>query len=451
MKPTFLVAGVLAASFSTAYAQPVQPSPSPSSLAALEARVQALEADAEALRQQAAEARAALDAARAEIEQLRQSAATPDAAVPSEPAVAGGGSATAGGNAFNPALSIILTGRYTHHSLDPEAYVRAGFPLVGEGEPAPQGFSLGESEIALSANVDDKFYAQLTLAAESEDGEDEVGIEEAYIETSALPAGLTLRMGRFFSNIGYLNTHHAHTDEFPDRPLAYQALLGNQYGDDGIQLRWVAPTDIFLEVSAEALRGEGFPAGGAARGGIGSYTLAVHAGGDVGTEHSWLAGFSMLDARVRGGEDGYNGAERLYIADLTWKWAPNGNTRDAGVQLRTEYFHEEREGRYVDSVDPAFDQPWNGTRRGVYVEGIYRINRQWEAGYRYDRLWADDAGPYASDFDPHRHGVTLTWLNSEFSLLRLLFGRDYPNPSAADTVLTLQYQAVFGAHGAHKF
>jgi hypothetical protein len=74
--------------------------------------------------------------------------------------------------------------------------VRAGFPLVGEGGPGEQGLSLGETELALSANIDDKFYGQVTLAV---DGDGGVGVEEAYIDTTALPSGFTLRAGRFFS------------------------------------------------------------------------------------------------------------------------------------------------------------------------------------------------------------------------------------------------------------
>jgi len=96
-------------------------------------------------------------------------------------------------------------------------------------------------------------------------------------------------------------------------------------------------------------------------------------------------------------------------------------------------------------------QSWIGKRSGLYVEGVYRINRIWEAGYRYDQLRADDKGPFASTFDPYRHSVMLTWRNSEFSLVRLQVSRDYPNPMHADTAATLQIQTALGAHGAHKF
>jgi hypothetical protein len=424
-------------------------------LAALEARMQALEAEAAAMRQQAEAAQAALAEARAEIDALRQAqaegaaVATTDAGAGS--ADAGAETTTAGPNAFNPAISVVLDGQVAHHSSDPDAYARAGFPLVGEGGPSAQGISLGESEMTLSANVDDKFYGQLTVAVESEDGEDGIGIEEAFIDTTSLPNGLALRAGRFFSNLGYLNSHHAHTDKFADRPLAYQALLGNQYGDDGVQLRWVAPTDLFFELSAEVLRGEGFPAGGAGRGGTGTRTLAAHVGGEAGSESEWLFGLSALDAQVEGDELGFVGRNRLYIADATWKWAPQGNFKDGGVTLRGEYLVEHRDGDVIDELDPTLDQPWDGRRAGAYIEAVYRINRQWETGYRYDKLWADSDGPVGSAFDPQRHSVILTWLNSEFSLLRLQYAHDRPNPDGTDQVLTLQYQVNFGAHGAHKF
>ena len=148
----------------------------------------------------------------------------------------------ANGNAFNPAIAVILNGNYAHHSLNPDNYHARRLSDRRRRRPIPQGLSLGESEISFAANIDDKFYGQLTLSYEDDNGNVGTSIEEAYIDTLALPDGLSVRLGRFFSNIGYLNSHHTHTDNFVDRPLAYQAFLGGQYGDDGAQLRWVAPT-----------------------------------------------------------------------------------------------------------------------------------------------------------------------------------------------------------------
>jgi type II secretory pathway pseudopilin PulG len=452
-KKSLLAACVLAALASPTFAA----APAKASrIDELEARIQALEANAQTLRQQAAEALAAAQEAKAALDAMKaeQSAAaeTTEAEAPAPVADAGG----ANGNAFNPAMSIILNGAYAHNSMDPASYYRSGFPLGGGAGPAPQGLSIAESEVSLYADIDEKFFGQLTLTASNDHGQDHIGVENAYIETTSLPNGLGVRAGRFFSDIGYLNSHHAHTDSFYDRPLAYQAFLGGQYGDDGVQLHWLAPAPIFLQFGVEAFAGNNFPSGGGGHGGLGVLTGFVKAGGDINDDTSWLAGLSMLKSTTVDAEDGFSGDNKLYLVDGTIKWAPNGNLKDGGVTVRGEYMVDDRKGIYSPPLllqpgQSAFAQPWNGQRRGGYLEAVYRINRTWELGYRYDKLWADSTGPYASNFDPSRNSVELSWLNSEFALIRLQLSHDLPNPFGSDNVLTLQYQVALGAHGAHAF
>ena len=111
---------------------------------------------------------------------------------------------------------------------------------------------------------------------------------------------------------------------------------------------------------------------------------------------------------------------------------------------------DKRDGSYIDPDDPSFAALWNGSRRGAYLEGVYRFNRTWDAGYRYDKLWGDADLPFAS-FDPYRHSAELTWRNSEFSLFRLQLSHDKPNADDTDNAVSVQYQTSLGAHGAHKF
>ncbi len=131
-----------------------------------------------------------------------------------------------------------------------------------------------------------------------------MSVEEAYGILTALPNGLTPKFGRFFSGLGYLNEQHQHAWDFIDAPLAYQAFLGGQYGNDGVQLKWVAPTDQFLELGAEVGNGAGFPGTERNKNGAGSGVVYAHTGGDIGESHSWRAGLSYLQTRAQDREFG---------------------------------------------------------------------------------------------------------------------------------------------------
>ncbi len=170
---------------------------------------------------------------------------SPLAAAPvPEPPPAPVAAAPAGGSAsaFNPAISLVLAGTYANLSRDPATYHLQGFiPSGGEIGPGSRGFNLGESELSVSAAIDPMFSGRLTAALASDNS---VGVEEAWFDGRGLFEGGTIRAGRFLSSIGYLNDHHAHTWDFVDAPLAYQAFFGGPIKTDGLQLPagWRRPT-----------------------------------------------------------------------------------------------------------------------------------------------------------------------------------------------------------------
>ena len=365
-------------------------------------------------------------------------------------------------NSSNPAIGVVFQGQAWSYGEDPDDYAIPGFPLGGEAGPLPEGLALGETEINISANVDDKFTAWLTVPIAIEDGEVEVELEEAWIETMTLPAGLSLRMGRFYSNIGYLNDKHAHSWDFADQPLVYQAFLGGQYLDDGLQLRWLAPTDLFLELGAEVTRGDKYPAGGAANSGVGSFALHLLSGGDVGFSNSWQAGLSYLqadaDERASGDEDDpliFTGQTDMWIAEFVWKWAPNGNNKQQNFKFQAEYMWRNENGTYV--LPGSSPLPYDNDQQGWYLQAVYQPFPRWRIGLRYDHLSSDDPGSsfdgtplMPSSHDPRRYSVMADWSNSEFSRLRLQYTHDKAG-FGNDNQWGLQYIFSIGAHGAHSF
>ena len=409
--------------------------------AAYEARLQALEQ-----RLKLAEAGAAAAPA--------QAAAAATAAVdpPAAPTTAGAGS-----NAFNPAISLILSGLYARSSQDPARYAIGGFrlPAGAEAGPGTRGLSLAETELGLSASIDPWLRGVATIALGSNDS---VAVEEAYIQTTGLSNGLTLKAGRFFSGVGYVNSQHAHSWDFVDNPLAYQALLGTQYGDDGIQVSWLAPTDQYLEFKAELGRGRGFPGSDSARNGAGMRALALHTGGDLGDSHNWRAGLSVLSAKAsdqalvatdaagNASTSIFNGSSRVWIADAVWKWAPRGNATQTNFKLQGEYLRSTRSGSLMDDTGSA--AALRAVQSGWYVQGIYQFMPRWRVGLRSERL---DAGADGAGLRPHKNSLMVDFNASEFSRLRLQLAQDRAREGTADRQLFLQYQMSLGAHGAHGY
>ena len=423
-------------------------------LAALQQAVKALQTDYQ-LRVNELEAR--LDVAEAKL------ALAQEPSTLSKPSPATRLKTVAGSdNAFNPAIGIIFQGQAWSYQNDPEGYEIPGFPLGGEAGPVPEGLSLGESEIDISANVDDKFSAWLTLAVVIEDSETVVEIEEAWIETLSLPGGMSARFGRFFSNIGYLNSKHSHSWDFVDQPLAYQAFLGNQYIDDGAQVRWLAPTDFYLELGGEIMRGGRYPAGGAADSGFGSHSFSIRTGGDIGDSHSWQAGISYLDTssvkRESGSEDDplvFSGESDLIISELVWKWAPHGNSRQRNFKLQAEYLHRSENGLY--GLPDGRELLYDADQSGWYVQAVFQPVPQWRIGARFDTLSADYPGAAfmgtaldSSGSDPSRFSLMLDWSNSEFSRVRLQYTRDDATVNS-ENQWGMQYIHSIGAHGGHSF
>lgn len=403
---------------------------------------------------------------------LAAAAAAPPAAAPPPAApVAAAPAAPAGGaNAFNPAISLILSGLYTHTSLDPAQYAISGFALPPGAAigPGTRGLSLAESELGLTANVDPWWSGAANIAIEPDDT---VSVEEAWVRTTALDHGLGLKLGRFFSAIGYLNSQHAHTWDFVDAPLAYQAMLGTQYGDDGVQLAWIAPTELYLELGAELGRGRSWPGTDTSRNGVGMASLQAHLGSDVGASHSWRAGLSVLQAKADDQQlaatdaagnavtNAFTGTTRVWVADAVWKWAPNGNPVERNFKLQGEWLRSRRAGTLVYDLghtDSAGD--YRVVQSGWHLQGVWQFTRGWRVGLRDERLdagnpdYGANRGVLAgSGFRPSKVSAMVDYSFSEFSRLRLQIAQDRAREGAADHQVFLQYQMSLGAHGAHSF
>ena len=386
-------------------------------------------------------------------------------------------------NALNPGISAILNGVYSNLRQDPNTYRINGFvPTTADVSPGRRGLSLGESELGFAANIDHLFRG--TLIASISPDNNTIEIEEGTLQTLGLSNGFTLKAGRFFSGVGYQNQIHAHAWDFTDAPLAMKVFLGNRLSEDGIQLRWVAPTSLYFDLGAELGRGRAFPAstdGGRNKNGVGSSNLFAHLGDDLGSSVAWQTGLSYLsatpenrrftdvDSTGTGVTNSFSGNTRLWVLDGVLKWAPNGNPTYNNFKLQGEYFRRKENGNLTyDTLAQSLGtmtERYASRQSGWYLQGVYQFEPQWRVGYRYDQLSAGNTmlnlvasgALSAADFpilgasSPRRNTLMVDWSPSEFSRVRLQFARDYARLGQPDSQIFLQYIVSLGAHGAHRF
>jgi hypothetical protein len=261
----------------------------------------------------------------------------------------------------------------------------------------------------------------------------------------------------------------------------YSVLFGEHLAQDGVQLKWLAPTNTFVELGAEFGRGGNFPGSddGGNKNGAGAWSLFAHVGDDVGESASWRAGLSYLSAKPENrssivddtndieAETLFTGKSKTWVADFVWKWAPDGNPKARNFKFQTEYFRRNESGDMTCTDNTADggacavgvnDSTVYGVKQsGWYAQGVYQFMPRWRAGVRYDRLESGSvsfgAMPVAAaDYHPNKWSLMADYSPSEFSRFRLQLARDRSmQGSPDDNQITLQYVHSLGAHGAHKF
>ncbi len=433
--------------------------------------------------------RAEIEQLRQQIEQLEQRLDEQSVTDAAQTAASTSASPVPTNNAFNPAVSLIIDAKYRNLELDPDTYQIGGFiPSGGHGSeeghghgagPGERGFSLDESELTISANIDPYWLGYFTAGVS--DGE--IEIEEAYIQNSGSISGLVAKAGRFFSAVGYINQQHPHAWDFADAPLIQQAFHATNLGEDGVQLRYVAPTDLFLEFGIEGGSGAQFPGSERNKNGFNAGAAFVYLGGDVGFSNSYQVGGSYretkavereyddLDSTGTAVENIFSDLKsKAWGVNLVWKWAPNGDPSVRNFKFQAEYFRRKEDGQLgydFDDATETFAQegPYSSDQSGWYAQAVWQFLPRWRIGARYDLLdsGALNYGPVNDgslsredlqllrEHKPERTTVMVDFSTSEFARFRLQFAQDKARFDETDNQIFFQYIVSLGAHGAHKF
>jgi hypothetical protein len=108
---------------------------------------------------------------------------------------------------------------------------------------------LNETEVSLQAVVDPYARADffISFGRDPITGKYGVEVEEGYLTTLSLPAGLQLKVGKFKEAVGRINPTHAHALPFIDLPNAYVNYFGEGLNDEGASISWLVPNNKFYQ------------------------------------------------------------------------------------------------------------------------------------------------------------------------------------------------------------
>jgi len=302
-------------------------------------------------------------------------------------------------------------------------------------QPSP-AFQVEESEISFQAVVDPYARADLFLSFTN----DGVEVEEGYVTFLSLPWDMQAKAGKFKMQFGKVNTLHLHVLPWADEPLPYQNILFQPQGDtwaaEGISLSKVVelPGDTFSEAYFQVVdQSTGVDLFASPAKGDLTYNGQYRIFRDFGDDHNLEGSFSYAY--------GHNGTSptnttNLQNASLVYRWKPLQGRPYRSLIVRAEYFWSQRE------------QP-DGTQKaqGFFAGADWQLGRQWFTGARYE---FSDRATNAAMRDK---GVaaTLTFMPSEFSMLRAEYRRRDYAPGIVANEGFLQIQFAIGAHGAHPF
>jgi hypothetical protein len=372
--------------------------------------------------------------------------------------------ARAGQSYMNISFDALVDGGWSTAS-DPGSFLQ-----LGDHDPIKRGFTLPNAEISLDGAVDPYFkgFANLLFKLDG-DNETEVELEEAYLQSSSLPANLQLKAGQFLAAFGRQNTQHPHQWAFVDAPIILTRAFGPEgLRNPGAQLSWLLPTPFYAEASLGVFDG----AGGTAFSfrnegedgtmhGRATTSHALRGAGDLVYVPRLATSFDLTDQQslLLGASAAFgpnltsaHSRSEVYGVDLYWKWkAAKSRQGFPFVAWQTEALYQ----RFGAGTDVGAGLPSEGLRDwGFYSQILWGFRQRWVAGMRGEYTDGNTGA-----FDPmdifrgerSRISPSLTFYPSEFSKIRLQYNRDQGEAFGTEHSVWLQVEFLLGAHGAHQF
>ena len=390
------------------------------------------------------------------------------------------------GQAFNPSISVIPDIAYYNDNRQGAASAMLagadGFGHAHAQDDADvhshssleRGFNLREVELAFSGAVDPYFDVWTTFAV----GPDGLDTEEAYVQTRKFLPGVQLRVGKFFSGVGYINKQHPHQWEFVDQSLPYDAILGGNLCEVGLQVTWLPNLPVYTLLGFEALQGDNeriaqqlsdlYPGVFEESAGPRLFTGFLKVSPDTGYSNAVQGGVSFGHSRshqeVTSNEEGLleealDGTSWFVGSDWVWRHDSPRPFGRGDLTVQGEYLYRRKDLLDVtrDDVLAAAGGHHVSAQDGVYAQAVYGIAQRWTLGGRLDVVGltnrVETPGDTTDYESSRRYSAALTFNPTEFSRLRVQYdaGAVWLGERTTFHQVFVQFQMSLGTHGAHRF
>jgi hypothetical protein len=395
-------------------------------LARVKAELEKTQSELGATRAQLDATREALEKLADKVDRIESGSGSTASAVPSGPRIAPV-------NADNPAISFVVDTALSTGNLDP------GYD-----------FSLLSGELFISAPIDPFVRGYASVNASSDEG---FGLEEAALVTTSLPWNLTVKGGRFMSDVGRMPHWHNEQLPFTNRPESIERIFGGETISEGAEITWLAPIDHYFRVTAGLYNAIGaenseelFENGFDGRRSFDELTWLVHP-----STYFDLSDTLNLEVGATYFTVNRDSTRNLFGADVTLRHQPGTSGFYQGFVVGSEwYWNSERFSDIEQGIDPDTGEAIFGTQRfhrnGGYAYAEAFLGRRYSIGVRGD--WAENIAGSADR--QQTLSAFATWMPSEFQRLRLQGDAISQHGGDDGYQITLQWTGFLGSH-SHGF
>lgn len=337
-------------------------------------------------------------------------------------------------SAFNPAMGAALDFAYSHTN-------------------GQSNFNFRAAELNIEAPIDPFLKGWIVMTGSSGG----IAVEEAAMQTTALPYSLTVTGGRMFASFGRLAHFHDHELPVIDRPRSLDTYIGGETQADGVEVSYLFPTPFYLTATGGAYNKLGATntrADNAVARPMNNFTylgrLAAYT--DLGDDHSVELGVSeawtpkrfLNETAVPGIQTRKNTWRSLAGLDFTYRYQPSSGGLYKGAIWGTEVM-QNNERRFASTTNLPTD------RVRSYAGFSYiqlKVGTRFHPGAMVDLTEdLDTAKTLTRTFTGF-----LTYDVTEFQRLRLTFARTTDNrpTGLGNNTVGLQWTGVLGHH-VHGF